>query len=404
MKQAARKNALKRLAILALTLGTSTIGHAALDTAVATAAVTTAAVELPNVQPPAGFETEESSPPSLTRQQLKDLKPWAENSEAQLKDLLNQIQGMDPVQTRATLVQSLGSVLTSSGSKRTEILMRSVIERALKIYAILSSQDHSAQALYAENSILKQSAERAMEYYQSDVRYLQGSPTPAQEIPYAQYGRDYAHFLMEVDQGILNAQAQYGMAVLAMQLLEWDLYRDAKLHYDLAPQIVKIDRFLKSLPAQTGNDDATVVGALRRIRKVYHEVSSELSSLKGAKLLQKTDTCSPANIAQGSSGYECVAGMTTWSIESEMVQGKQVFLDKANGMKVTDFLEGPGSYSEATTRCSGAFRLPTRAELNTLTEHGIAQLQMPISRLSTVWTNPPDTSNTIGFVFCVSGK
>lgn len=353
---------------------------AAAQPAAPAAAAPAVTVHLPQVAPPPGFESEESSPRSLTRSELTDLQPWAENSQAQLKELLNQIQGLDPVQSHVTLVRELESILTSSASKRTEALMRSVIERGLKINHILSEKDGSAQALYAENAILTQSADLAIEYYKNDLNYLQGAPAPTENIEYAIYGRDYSSFLMEVDQGILNAQAQFEMALNALKLLEWDMFRDARLRYDLAPQIVKIDHFVQGLAKQTRTDDIARVYDLRRIRKLYREVHAELTNLtpfvpaavialavtgENKNEPDRTEPCNTILMASSPAGYVCNQQGAHWRVENELYRGHRVYRYLEGKLKVavlTETVGGNGHHmnaDEAAKSCRDGFHVPT---------------------------------------------
>lgn len=250
---------------------------------------------LPTVTAPAGFE--EGTESQLSADQMSEILPWAENSETTLKDLLETTRSFGYVEARDTLVRGIEDLVLASAPKRTELLMRYVLNRALKVHRQIEAQVDVSQpgVIDLQVRMLRASVRLAFKYYQSDLAYMNGrfveKKTDLAGLPYASFGLEYAHFLMTLDQSLFDASAQYEIATLTLGLLEWDLYRDKdKLLY--APVIAKIDRFLKLAPKAAPAQDGDSVKWLRRVKKVYQDALSQT-----IELMKKTGKALPPVIA-----------------------------------------------------------------------------------------------------------
>jgi len=242
-----------------------------------------AADDLPAVQAPAGFD--EGTESSLNATQMSEILPWAENSRETLKDLLDTTSSFSYREAKETMVRGIQDVVLASAPKRTELLTRYVLNRALKTHALIEREVDTTQPGVVDLQVrfLRNSIQMALKYFVSDVAYLNGrfveKKADLASMPYAEFGLDYAQFLMTLDQSVLDASAQYDIAVQALGLLEWDLYRDQdRLLY--APVISKIDRFLKLAPAQAGASDGDSIRWLRKVKKVYQDSIKSLISLR----------------------------------------------------------------------------------------------------------------------------
>lgn len=237
-----------------------------------------AAEALPVISPPAGFE--EGTQTSLSGAQISELLPWAQNSESALRDLKETVLPLSPEAAKAAYLKGLQDVVLASAPKQTELLMRYVLYRALKIQKEI---DTSAHDLTQELRVLSLSVDLAVRYYQSDIAFLNGRVEKREAMvnpDYAEFGLRYAAFLMAVDDSLLNASAQYNVAVMAMGLLQWDLYRDVnKMAY--APAIIKIQNMLKTLPENiptASGRDVEAVRALRAVKMIYRSVLAQLNA------------------------------------------------------------------------------------------------------------------------------
>jgi len=232
------------------------------------------------ITPPPGFD--EGTETKLTPEQVAEILPWTLNSQNLLKDLLSRVENLPYSQARVELIRGIQEASTKSFPKRSELLMRFALNRALKIASEIEKEASLATpgVVDQEVRILKFSAELAINYYPNDIEYLNGKPTQGTDpvsLPYAQFGVQYAQTLMSVTESILDASAQYKIGIIALGLLQWDLYRDMnKVHY--ATAIQKIYTFLKNAPQAAAPQDAlTVKQYMPQLRKVYAEAVNELA-------------------------------------------------------------------------------------------------------------------------------
>ncbi len=242
-----------------------------------------AADALPAVQSPAGFD--EGTESSLNAIQMSEILPWAESSKETLNDLLETTSSFSYREAKETMIRGIQDVVLASAPKRTELLTRYVLNRALKTHALIEREVDTTQPGVVDLQVrfLRNSIQMALKYFVSDVAYLNGrfveKKADLTSMPYAEFGLDYAQFLMQLDQSVLDASAQYAIAIQALGLLEWDLYRDSdRLLY--APVISKIDRFLKLAPALAGASDVDSIRWLRKVKKVYQDSLKTLISLR----------------------------------------------------------------------------------------------------------------------------
>jgi hypothetical protein len=134
---------------------------------------------------------------------------------------------------------------------------------------------------------LKLSIEMALVYYSIDVENL-NSKTKTQ---FAKFGIQYFDFLNEVNKSIFNASAQYKIQRTALEWLQWDLYRDLN-NTKYAPQIVKINDQLKTLPNEKVSD-ATAVSLIRKIKKFNALIDLTMSdNLESSKSVEPNNLLS----------------------------------------------------------------------------------------------------------------
>src|SRR4051812_46916460 len=91
-----------------------------------------AEAQLPSIQPPVDFR-DEGTETQLTLEQVKEIKPWAENSRNSLANLLEMASDSNLSEARRILIEGLTEIVGHSQPKRTELLMRYVLNRSLKV-------------------------------------------------------------------------------------------------------------------------------------------------------------------------------------------------------------------------------------------------------------------------------
>ena len=196
----------------------------------------------------------------LSPDQIKEILPWAENSQIYLEELLDEVQGLSKSEKESQLLFGIKSTILSSKPKNTELLMRYVLSRGIRLHEMLLKETNKKVAGSQDTRIriLEQSAYKALHYYESDLHLLQGKGGISETISFAYFGKEYAQFILEIAKSVFDASAEYGMIKLSLEFLQWDLYRDLERKV-YAPQIRKIYTTLNSLSADGGFSDQKLI-------------------------------------------------------------------------------------------------------------------------------------------------
>ena len=161
--------------------------------------------------------------------------------------------------------------------------MRYVLNRGVIVYKMLRVETNGSivGSRNARIRILEQSVHKALHYYQSDLRFLQGGSESVEPIPFAQFGVEYFQFLLELSKSVFDASAQYEMTKMSLEFLQWDLYRDLDQKV-YAPQILKInnklkeiDNALKSSPITNLSRDQQLIDQIRNMKKLIENLELE---------------------------------------------------------------------------------------------------------------------------------
>jgi hypothetical protein len=220
---------------------------------------------LPVITKPAALQ--EGTQRILTKDQIAELLPWAQNSQVYLKDLLESVELLSSVEKAEKLSDGIKVVVTEVSSKNSELFMRYVLNRALVINETISEEvnQDDVGAADVKLRVLISSIKMALKYYDSDLQTL----TKNQNPDFAVFGLEYFNFLNNLNNSIFDASAQYAIQKTSLEWFQWDLYRSLN-NQAFAPQIIKINNALKTFPAKNIND----AKALSNIRQMKRLVSS----------------------------------------------------------------------------------------------------------------------------------
>ena len=210
-------------------------------------------VSLPVISRPAALE--EGIQRELSKEQIAELLPWAKDSKFFLTDLLESVQGNNASDKVERLTDGIVSVVGESAPKRSELLMRYVLNRGLVLNKILSEEMNgdTVGTVDAKLRVLTSSIAMAIKYYDVDMSTLQKKSN----APFAKFGMVYFKFLNELNKSIFDASAQYQVQRVSLEWFQWDLYRDVN-NASYAPQIVKINNALKIFPVKRLTDTQSI--------------------------------------------------------------------------------------------------------------------------------------------------
>ena len=222
---------------------------------------------------------DEGTETQLTAQQLADLRPWAETSQTRLNALLEKLPSLAPAEARNQLLAGVKDVVLTSSGRKNETLMRYVLNRTLKVVAALDQSGSQPGVVDQQFAILLRSIKLSLKYYSSDAALLNGTAANGL-LPHAQFGADFAEYLLGVNESTLNAQIQYQVGIFALGLLRHDLVSDA-LATTFAPAValltLQLDEFGNSLPSNDGD----AVDRYRKIRRTFQRV---VDAMKGTSV------------------------------------------------------------------------------------------------------------------------
>lgn len=206
----------------------------------------------------------------LTDEQVAQLYPWARNAKNSLEEALEISQNF-PIEEKALfLSQQIEDVVFESVSN-SQLLMRYILNRGLMFYGIIKENSHpnSLSALQASSMLLTASIHLALDYYQHDLDYLRAR-TRLNFEGFAKFGNRYASMIFWLNESIIDAGAQYLVGRAALEILQWDYYRDLnREHY--AMQIVTIQNALKLLPSSADLPSSDFLKLTRQVRKTFHQ-------------------------------------------------------------------------------------------------------------------------------------
>lgn len=241
------------------------------------------------IKPPPQFD--EGLETKLSQDQINEIKPWAYNSRLTLEDVYNRTKKIRDVnEIKKILVDTIQRVVLSSAPRRTELIMRYVLNRTLKIMEEMEAQTAPNVSASLRNSvtqeqvrILKLSIRMAIRYYVNDIEFINGQAQVTNKslvnLPFAKFGIEYAKFLMWINESVMNVRAQYNIAIMALGLFQWDLYRDDPNKMLLAPAIQKIYDFLATAPQKANDSDPNLVQAMRQVRDVFNSTIETLEKI-----------------------------------------------------------------------------------------------------------------------------
>lgn len=192
--------------------------------------------------------------------------------------------------------------MQASGTKRTEMLTRFALNRGLKVVEVLMNETAAALPGQAEQQIwiLKRSMEIALKFYESDREFLAGQMQARTldplSLPYAQFGTEFFDLLQSSYPSVIDASAQYTVAMLSLGLLGYDLYRDPKrdLYSPARKLIYDFQQRNPEIPA-AGTTDAELIQKLRDIARVSDRVKAQLQAISSSLAQARTASSLPGS-------------------------------------------------------------------------------------------------------------
>lgn len=235
---------------------------------------------------------DEGTEVNLGPEQVADIMPWAQNTRALLVKLLATTENLTYTDKLATLVKGIKEGVLSSAPKNTELAMRYVLNRALKVYAIMrkSPQANEGMQIDAQIKLLEDSVKMAIKYYQADFEVLKKAQQGevASSITF-EFALGQEQFLDRITRFQFNPQVNYQIQRLRMGYFQWDLYR-LQTNKEFANAIYETNRILKSYVSTPPSGSQASIHLTKKMTVEFSKLMKQLLKQreKTFELTQKT--------------------------------------------------------------------------------------------------------------------
>lgn len=231
-------------------------------------------IELPRVNVPQELTSGEFAEGTITRlsaAEVAEFLPWAQNSRNQLNRALTQARALPLRERLPHIERAVRAVVARSGSRQYQMLMRFSLNRGLLLVDEL--ERHVDMSLIGSQEsaldLLQRSITVALSFYESDLTFQQRAQSgdDAVTIPHAQFGTAFMQGLYPGVVNVLDATAQYRLLYKLIEMVNWDLSRDAEAPR-YAEAIVEAYEMGQDLPEQPATDDRANLRLIRRLNSL----------------------------------------------------------------------------------------------------------------------------------------
>ncbi len=205
---------------------------------------------------------QEGMPEKLSEAEIENLKLYARDIKTELASAIKESEQLKGEQAVDFLKQAIAQI-SFKFNERSNVFVRYSLNRALNLVKVIEQEDQSLSNASKDSIVrlMRQSLKTASQYAEFDFdRYEEFDFST-----YARFGADYYSLLVELSKSIFDASAQYHILKSSLEFLQWDLYRELN-NKTVSPTIIKINRFLKTLPTEKLSDSRSVAN-IRIIRQ-----------------------------------------------------------------------------------------------------------------------------------------
>jgi len=308
-------------------------------------------IEIPRIDIPSELANGQFAEGTITRlssAEVAEFLPWAQNSRNQLNRAINGAKTLPLRQRLPHIERAVRAVVARSESRQYQMLMRYSLNRGLLLVEELKRHMDMTQIGSQENALdlLQRSITVALSFYESDLTFQQraqnGSNTVV--IPHADFGTAFMQGLYPGVVNVLDATAQYRLLYKLVEMVNWDLSRDADAPR-FAEAIVEAFEMVQDMPEQSESSDVNNLFLVRR-----------LNSLKIIRL-RSSQTAGDAQNTNEADGVPAPTGSSTTDMTTinNPTVGGYMFAHTGNMTGVCKVL-GFGRYIDGSARNSTTAR------------------------------------------------
>lgn len=244
------------------------------------------AADIPVITTPSELARGEYAEGTVTRMseaEVNEFRPWASNAKSVLTRALSQIKNM-PLGDRATYLKTtIQSVVVQSGTRQYQTLMRFALNRGMLLLDEFERLVPATELGQTESGldILLASVRSSLSFYESDLNFQERvqAGLASTDIPYATFAANFSLNLVPSVLNVMNAKAQYRLMYKLVEMLTWDLSRDANAAA-YAEIITEAYDLLKGLPEESRLDDRQTLRLTRKLNALgLSTLSSKVASV-----------------------------------------------------------------------------------------------------------------------------
>lgn len=231
-------------------------------------------IELPRVNVPQELSSGEFAEGTITRltaAEVAEFRPWAQNARNTLNRALTQAQSLPLRQRLPHIERAARNVVSRSGSRQYQMLMRFALNRGLLLVDELERNIDMNQIGSQENALdlILRSITVALSFYESDLTFQERAQEgdDAIIIPHARFATAFMQGMYPGVVNVLDATAQYRLLYKLIEMVNWDLSRDAHAAR-YAESIVEAYEMGQDLPEQPEGDDRSNLILVRRLNSL----------------------------------------------------------------------------------------------------------------------------------------
>ena len=228
---------------------------------------------LPQIDPPrelidTSSEFAEGTITRLTATDVAVFLPWAQNAQSVLTKALADIESMPVDQQVRHLSGVMKSVVRRSGEKNYQLFTRFALNRGLLLVSELLQEANINDNGVLENAldIQVKCIRVALDVHESDLAYQRrvAAGDAATELEYGNFGLKFGRAMLKAVDSVFDASAQYRLLYKTLEMVNWDLSRDAKAA-DNADIIIDIYNTLTVMNEHPTQDDKASITDIRRL-------------------------------------------------------------------------------------------------------------------------------------------
>jgi hypothetical protein len=206
---------------------------------------------------------------ALNAEDIADLKQWIETAKHELSILEDNLRRGTLEERRAKIAREFENIVSRSGKKENELLMRYTLNRALEVDELVGASPEPSE-LQSLVGFLDSTIQLAKGYYTDDQKYLEAigrSESPQLQTSMVTFGYQYSQLIFAFSRTFLRPALEYKMTYAALGWLANDLNSSRNLKRVVySEEILRVSYIQKEFPEEPAGDDQKILNEIRKLK------------------------------------------------------------------------------------------------------------------------------------------